>query len=319
MKNKYLIYFVIILIFSSICLGACKEKEEPKKEEDRKPPQSLEQVQELTEEIVNKTIEKDWAASTEKTKELHSKWNEFYPDAQKKGLPKEKTDEFNEDLNRLTELLISKSLSIPKQPDDKKKEEEDKGQKKEAGKEQSKEGSEEQGKEQEQKQEDSKESKDKEEDKKDKEEDKKDPKEAVGKVVPLVTASVQDLIIINSSIEVTRHIPIFMSLFESEVPPDVMKLKYLVRHIDVSSKLQEWEIVSQDIEKVLETWVYIQPKIIEVKDTLAIQIQQSLTELVQVIELKDSTLISIKSDVIIKNIEKVVEEFKKKAEQEEEK
>jgi len=329
MKNRYLIYFVIMVIFVSVFSVSCKKKEEPKKEEDRKPPQSLEQVQELTEEIVKKTVEKDWLLSTEKTKELHMKWNEFYPDAQKKGLPKEKADEFNRDLNRLTDLLISKSLSLAKQKPEGMKEEEgkEKGSKEEGSKEEeSKEDNKEDNKEEngedkgkEQKQDDSKESKDK--DAKDEEEnkDKEDPKKVLEKAVPLVTANAKDLIIINASIELTKHIPIFMSLFESEVPPNVMKLKYLVRHIDVSSKLQKWDIAAVDIKEALETWVYIQPKVIEVKDTLAIQVQQSLTELVEVVELKDSTLTTIKSDVVIKNIEKIVDEFKKKAEQEEEK
>lgn len=306
----------------SFVLCACqKEKEEEEMEkENSRLPQTLEQVEELSEEIVNSTMKKDWAKSTQKVKELHSKWNEFYPEAQKKGLSKDKTDAFNADLNQLTGLLITKTLSITgkdfaedyiKQQENQDTQD-DQTQNQESQDNQEHTNSEDQKhNEQQNSGENPAERNDENQDKNSKEKE-MDPREVIIETAPLALANEDELIIVNASIQVTKHVPVFMSLFEGKIPPDALKLKYLIRHIDISSQLQKWDLASEDMSEALETWIYVQPKVIELKDTLGIQIQQGLTELAEVVSLKDPTLIHIKSSIVIKNLEDTIDEFKNK-------
>ncbi|NLK21656.1 MAG: hypothetical protein GX308_06155 [Epulopiscium sp.] len=58
-----------------------------------------------------------------------------------------------------------------------------------------------------------------------------------------------------------------------------------------------------------EIWPKFQPKIIEKKDSLAIQFNQSILELKEVVKQKDSALTTIKSDIALENIKKMIEIF----------
>lgn len=333
---------IIIILILCIIITGCKDKESEEKEKSdaQSVPSALEQVQQQSDEIVQLTMAKDWAGSLDKVKELQSKWNDLYPDIQKQGAKQEDVDAFVSALNTLTDQLITKTLNLPQKPPEEEKKDE---QKSEQGQEQeSEQGSEGENKEEESQEkesesqdtqekesqgQESEESQDQESgvqekeqgaDSQDKEEEKKDPEKVLKEIDPIINASEEDLVIINSSVEVTRHIPKFMSLFESPVPPDVFKLKYLVRHLYVASKLGDWDTVSADFKSVTETWESVQPKALETDPDLKAKLSQSINELEDVINSENANLTGVKCNFIIEQIESLTKTIKEKEEEKKE-
>ena len=337
MKNKKKIYIFILLFFLCFITG-CNSKEEEEKEsgsENQKPPYALEKVQQLSDEIVNSTMGQDWPGSLDKVKELQTNWNELYPDLQKKGVAKDDVDAFVSDLNTLTDILISKTMNVPQtqqdqgQKDEQQKqepgqnggsgsdqeqqeregsnsqgqeeqgEEEQNGQDEEKQKEQGEEKNE-QGEEKEQEQGDSKEG------------EKKDPQMILEDINPIISVAETDLQIINASVEVTKHIPEFMDLFKSEVPSELYKLKYFIRHLNVSAKLKNWEAVSSDVEEFEDTWNSVKSKVMETDEDMKIKLEQNFNELKDVVNSQNANLTGVKSRLTIENIESVIKNFKEK-------
>lgn len=334
MKRRKII--IIILVLCIIIIG-CKDKEKEEESESQSAPSALEQVQQQSDEIVTLTMAKDWAGSLEKAKELQSTWNELYPDIQKQGVKQEDVDAFVAGLNTLTDNLISKTLNLPQKPAEEEEKDEqspDQEQDSEQASEEEKSGEQEsQG--QERNSEKASEGEDKEEKSEEQEsggqdqeqgtesqgdeEEKKDPKKILDEIDPLLSASEGDLVIINSALEVTKHIPKLMSLFESPIPPDVFKLKYLVRHLYVASKLGDWDTVSSDFNSVKETWESVQPKALETGQNLEIQLAQSINELEDVINSENANLTGVKCNFIIEQIENLAKTIKEKEEEKKEK
>lgn len=350
MRKLKKIYIIFIILLLGIIITGCSDKgsEEEDKSETQSVPSALEQVQQQSDEIVTSTMEKDWAGSLEKAKELQSTWNELYPDIQKQGVKQEDVDAFVASLNTLTDHLISQTLNLSqKSAEEEKKDEQTPGQEQEQKSEQASEGEnkeeesgekESQGQEQEQKSEQASEEENKEENKEEKseeqdsqeqaqstesqsaEQEKKDPKTILSEIDPIISASEEDLVIINSSVEVTKFVPKFMSLFETPVPPNIFKLKYLVYHLHVASKLGDWDIVSADFKSVTETWESVQSKVLETGADLKTQLAQSINELEDVINSENANLTGVKCNFIIEQIKSLTEKIKEKeAKKEEEK
>ncbi len=360
MKNKKYIYIFILLLFLYFIIG-CKGKEEEEKEsgsESQKPPNALEQVQQLSDEIVTSTMGQDWPGSLDKVRELQTKWNELYPDLQKKGVGKEEVDAFVSDMNTLMDALISKTLNLPQKPPEgqvqQNQSKEEEPQKQEQGQEgqqeqgqQSQDGEQEQqdqgseqeqqdqGSEQEQQdqggeqeqqdqggeqeqqdqggeQEQQDQATQEEQGDSDTEEKDKDPKTVLEKMNPIISVAEADLQIINASVEVTKHIPEFMDLFKSEVPSELYKLKYLIRHLNVFAKLKDWEVVSAGLESVEETWNSVKSTVMETDEDMKIKLEQNITELKDVIDSKNANLTGVKSKLTIENIESVIKSIKEK-------
>lgn len=321
-KSKYIYLIIIFLLI--FCIG-CKGGEEEKKndEESKGPPPALEQVRQLTDEIVDGTMAKEWAISLDKTKELQTTWNELFPELQKKGVPVDAVNKFVADMNTLSDYLISKTLNLPQKPSGEEMNKEQ-NQTEEQGQghnneQQSKPEGEEQG---EQKQEEQKTQQndqgDNAESQSSLEEENKNPKEILDKIDPMISVTREDLVIINSSVEVTKHIPEFMALFEGPIPPDVFKLKYLVRHLNVASKLGSWDVVTADFKSLMETWSAVQPKAMEVDPDLKIQLNQGITELNDVIIAQNTNLVGMKCNLIVENIDNLVKKIEDKEKEKEE-
>ena len=340
--RKRICICLLLIILSGIIFSGCKGAEEENKDESNSQsiPSALEQVQQLTDEIVTLTIAKDWAESLDKVNELQSNWNKLYPDIQKQGAKQEDVDAFVSSLNALTDHLITKNLNLLQESAEKEKideqnseqspqqsEEQDPEQSpqqsEEQNPEQSPQQSEEQNPEQSPQQSEEPSSQQSVEQEQDSEQtsdgEKIAPEEVLTEINPIVSASQEDLVIIASSVEVTKNIPKFMSLFKSPVPPDLFKLKYLVRHLSVASKLENWDIVSADFKDIMDTWESVQPKVVEIDANLKTQLVQSIGELEDVISSKNVNLTGVKSNFIIEQIEsltKTIEEKEKNKEKE---
>lgn len=348
-REKIYILIIILILLIGIIITGCEDKEKEKKDksEAQSVPSTLEQVQEQCDEIVESTMAKDWAGSLDKTKELMSTWNSLYPDIQKQGAKQDDVDAFVASLNTLTDHLISKTLNLSqksaeqekKDKQSKEQEKSEQGSEEESKPKESEQASEEESKPKESEQASEEESKPKESEKASEEEskeekssekqeqgaesqgseeEKKDPKKILDEIDPIISASKDDLVIINASVEVTKYLPKFMSLFESPVPPDIFKLKYLVRHLYVASKLEDWDTVSADLKNVTETWESVQPKALEADADLKTQLVQSIDELEDVINSKNANLTGVKCNFILEQIESLAKTIKEKEEKKEE-
>ncbi|NLK98741.1 MAG: hypothetical protein GX272_11815 [Epulopiscium sp.] len=325
MKKHYLFNIVLLLLLSLMLLVGCQKKQEKSNtdsSESNSPPSALEDLQKLSEELIATVSKKDWAGGAEQIKSMHSKWNAFFADAQKKGMPTEKADEFNKDLNTLTTLIISKAMEDSK---DKaaleykktalelertmsKKSESSQGQ---SGGESSggSDGSGGQsggsggqsgnsGQSSQSGHGGGSESSEKE---------LKLPEEALPDSYPLMTATPDELEIAHAAVKLTKHIPYMTELFKTKLPSEILILKYHIRNIKISSKQGKWDEIKKDLEEIDEVWPRLQPKVMEKKDTLAIQFNQSVVELKDVVAQKDSTLTTIKCDIALENIKKISE------------
>lgn len=316
MKKRYIFHILLLLLSLTLLIGCQKSKEKSSSDSssDNSPPPALEDLQELSEEILSTLSKKDWSAGVDQIKSIHSKWNAFFADAQKKGMTAEKADEFNKDLNSLTTLVISKAMEDSKdktaleykktalelekavsQKGDEKQESSgsqsggNSGGNSGGGSSGQQSGSGQGG--------NSEMSK----------EDLKLPEEILPDSYPLMTATPSELEIAHAAVKVTKHIPYMTELFKAKLPPEVLILKYHIRNIKISSKQAKWDDITTDLEKIDEVWPRLQSKIIEKKDTLAIQFNQSIVELKEVIEQKNSTLTTIKCDIALENIKKMSE------------
>lgn len=318
MKKQFLLY-ILLFIFIILMLGCQKSKEKSKNDSSKEnsPPPALEEIQNISEGIITSISKKDWNGSVEQIKSLHSQWNNFFSDAHKKGMTTEKTEEFNKDLNELTNLVISKAMEDSKsqaelnfKKDSLKSEQQlsstdSQGQGGNSG---NKEGSSEGEASSSGSKEGSSGGKSSGSGGENKEEFTL-PEESLPDNFPLMTASPSELKITHAAVKLTKHIPYMTDLFETKIPSEILTLKYLIRDIKISSKQANWELVKEDLKEIEDIWPRLQPKIIEKKESLSIQFNQSLFELKDVVNQKDSTLTTIKSDITLENIKKMTELF----------
>lgn len=338
MRKKVVIcvYILVLILFIGLITG-CKGKEEEEKSERGAPdlPASFDQLQELSDEIVDKTMTKNWAESLDNVKEFQSTWADLYPDLEKQGVSEADVDAFVQDMNILSDLLISKTLNLPqKLPEEKPAPQEE--EKSEDGQDQQQQSEDEPGSKgmQQDSEGDTKKATQSEEEKEPESsdqkteepsegssmtEEKKDPQKVIEEIDPILSATKEELNIINSAVEVTQHLPKFMTSFKNPVPPDMFKLKYLVRHLDVTSKLGDWDMAISDMSNLSSTWSSLQPSAVEASPDLKIQLNQSIEELKDVITSKNANLTGIKSRLVIEQIDAIVKKLKDAEEKEKEK
>ncbi|MPW26819.1 hypothetical protein GC105_13610 [Alkalibaculum sp. M08DMB] len=289
MKRLYIYLFIIVLLFTTITMG-CNRKEEEKKAENEKPPSTMKEFQKLTDQVVESTMEKKWADSLTKTKEIQSKWNELYPDLQKKGISKDNVDSFVKDLNVLSDALIAKTLELPaveiqeesKPPVDEQ----------QSGEEESQQTSAQQSSDENEKKE-------------------QDPEKALLEVDPMLGITQQELVVVDASVELLKHIPNFILLFDAPVPAPVYQLKYLVYNTNLTSKKGNWNETDKTMKEINETWSTVETKALEANEDAKTQIDQSIKELEIVIKQRNERLVGLKSNVTIEVIEKLIEAFEK--------
>ncbi|NLJ88469.1 MAG: hypothetical protein GX327_06800 [Epulopiscium sp.] len=298
MKKKFLLY-LLILICTILMVSCQRSQEKTNKDSDKEHNSSdaFEEIESISEELLLSISKKEWDTSAEQVKSLHSKWNSFFSEAYKKGISAEKAEEFNNDLNELTNLIISKAMEENK----KKADLELKKDTLKLEQQLQKSSSQEQN---------TSSSQEKSSSKEEKKEELTLPEENLPDNYPLLTASPSELKIAHAAVKITKHLPYMSDLFKLKVPSEVLTLKYLIRDIKISSKLGLWDLVNNDLKEIEEIWPRLQGEIVEKKEPLSIQFNQILIELKDVINQKDSTLTTIKSDIALENIKSMTDLFK---------
>ena len=250
-------------------------------------------------------MKKDWPTSLSKVKDLQSKWNELYADLQKKGIAEGNVDSFIKDINKLSDALISKTMTMPKTEETKTQQ----GQQVQQGQQQ---GGQQQGDQQQGDQQQGNQQQGGQQQQVQQQQTEIQPSESqkiLDEVDPTLSANEEELSIINDSIEVMSNLPAFMGLYGGAVPADIYKLKYYVYHISITSKMGNWDEAKASIDKLMETWDNLEMKIAKIDEEQAVQIKQSLKEINTVVEEKNTKLIGLKSNNAIEYIEAVIKTF----------
>lgn len=306
---------LIIVLFS---INGCKDKEKGgTKSQGQKPPSVLQELNRLTEEVVKETMKKDWSASLETTKQIQEKWSELYPELQQKGISSAVVDNFVKDFNDLSDTLIAKTLTLPRKEEEnqemkeKEKSQSSQGQsqdsKNESGGDNSKNSVKSASSSQ-----DSTQSKDgTQQGEEEGKEKSKDPQKSLEEIDPLFDMASDELIIVDNAVELLRHIPNFSSVFDQKVPSDVLRLKYLVYHVNVVSRQAKWLEAEDTITDINSVWDSVEARVLEVDENLKMQISQSLKEVGQVVSLHNQTLVGVKSNSTIEVLKKLVEKMEK--------
>ncbi|MFZ7120501.1 MAG: hypothetical protein ACOWWH_06085 [Eubacteriaceae bacterium] len=302
MKKIYLVLVICILISTTMMgCNSNKEEDDENKSESKVMPSSLEQIQQLSDEIITATMTKEWAVGLDKSRELQKTWNVLYPELQKNGVAKENVDGFVEDINLLTDYLMVQTLKLPES----KASNESQGDSTEQDNKEEDDSSKEQ---EESSNTENSETKSSDEEKL----EESDPKKILGKIDPINSATKEELIIINSAVEVTKYLPRFMSLFESPVPTGIFKIKYYAHHLNISTKMEKWDFVSEDISSIIEIWNSLKMTESELDEEAKVQLTQNIKELKDVVDSKNSNLIGMKSTIIIEYIEELIKNINEK-------
>lgn len=308
MKKTFSVYILLICI-TLIIFSGCKGKDQDKSQKgENKAPQALEDVQTLSDEVVKAAMIKDWPTSLSKAKELQTKWNELYADLQKKGISETNVDSFIKDINKLSDALISKTMTMPKTEVTKTEGGQQQLQQQQ-GNQQNQQQGDQQNQQQGSQQQGSQQQGNQQQGQQQTEIQPSKSQKILDEVDPTLSASEEELSIINDSIELMSSIPTFMGMYGGTVPADIYKLKYYVYHISITSKMGNWDEAITSINKMMEIWDNMELKISKIDEEQAIQIKQSLKELNTVVEERSLRLIGLKSNNAIEYIESAIKSF----------
>ena len=133
------------------------------------------------------------------------------------------------------------------------------------------------------------------------------PAEIMEKYNKILQTSNNDLRISHAAIQLTKHISNFLTLYDTNISPSILRLKYYIRDIQNTSLQENWEIAQKDLQKIKELWPIIQPKVIKDKEDLSLQFTQSILDLEKIILDQNKQLIPIKCEIVLSNIDKISE------------
>ena len=91
-------------------------------------------------------------------------------------------------------------------------------------------------------------------------------------------------------------------LFETQVPPEIHRLRYNLNAILLQIKASDWTAAKLHLHELQEEWKYAQPRMTEADPGLTSQFDYSLTDLEQVVSKEDGSLAEIKARICLNNL-----------------
>ncbi|NMA82759.1 MAG: hypothetical protein GX962_02720 [Epulopiscium sp.] len=327
-KNTCYLLTILFLATAFLLSTGCEKKKDPKSSDQKtEKPVSLNELMQLSEELITMTDQKRWNEASEKLKTMHTKWNQFYSQGQKLGITSDQASAFGQDLNQVTHLIINKSMEemkknialeyekaqIKLEMQKNMSSSSQKGQQQESGQSGTQGGgggsmggtqgnssggsnggsasSQTEGGSSNSAQAITIEL----------------PEEVLRKYEAALHPSSNDLQISDSIIQLSKHIPHFLSLYEEGIASSVLRLKYYVRDIKISGLQNDWARSEEDLKKLKEIWSLVQSSIMKDKEEVMLQFAQSIVDIEEMIKEKDAQLLSLKSDIALDNIEKMTD------------
>lgn len=101
------------------------------------------------------------------------------------------------------------------------------------------------------------------------------------------------------------HYPPFFNLYKHYAPPEIKKLKFLTRQIILDSQIQNWHDVDRLLVDVKTTWLTAKSRMENADMVLNEKIDYAIDDLTDVANQKKSSLVRLKGDILLQNLEQV--------------
>ena len=113
--------------------------------------------------------------------------------------------------------------------------------------------------------------------------------------------------------ELYRFLPDFYELYNTKYPPEIDRLKFAAKKVKLISEKNDYDNIATTMDYLLEKWEKAKPKLDKESIDTINKFDLALSDLKESIKSKDKTIIQIKSEVLIKIIDKLTEEPKQES------
>lgn len=121
-----------------------------------------------------------------------------------------------------------------------------------------------------------------------------------------------------SSIELTKYLSDFYSLYKTDVPPELDKYRFAIKKINILSEKENFNDAASTYKYFEDTWSASKPKLPKEVNTIMHKFEFALKDLKNAINAKSKTIVSAKCEMfttLIDELEKSIKEAKQKEEQ----
>lgn len=132
-----------------------------------------------------------------------------------------------------------------------------------------------------------------------------------------LTKSIDNEDVFQSLLDVTqlyKYLPDFYLTYTSESPPEIGKIKFAVKKIQLLSEKKNYEGAKEVLEYLKGVWMLTRPKLNEKSKDMINQIEFATSDLNTAIEEKNDTIVKAKTEIILKVSEKLEKANGKKEE-----
>lgn len=121
-----------------------------------------------------------------------------------------------------------------------------------------------------------------------------------------------------SSIELSKYLSDFYSLYKTDIPPELDKYRFAVKKIKLLSEKESFDNAATTYKYLEDTWGSSKPKLPKEVNTIMHKFEFALKDLKNAINAKSKTIVNAKCEMFIKlidELEKSIKEAKQKEEQ----
>lgn len=121
-----------------------------------------------------------------------------------------------------------------------------------------------------------------------------------------------------SSIELTKYLSDFYSLYKTDVPSELDKYRFAIKKINLLSEKESFNDAASTYKYLEDTWSTSKPKLPKEVNTIMHKFEFALKDLKNAINAKSKTIVSAKCEMfttLIDELEKSIKEAKQKEEQ----
>ncbi|MDD3840078.1 MAG: hypothetical protein PHP06_05835 [Clostridia bacterium] len=109
----------------------------------------------------------------------------------------------------------------------------------------------------------------------------------------------------ESANELYQYVPDFLKLYKHNAPPELKKIKYHAQKILLLGENNRWDQTNSNLSQINELWNSSKNKVKKENQGTAQKISLSIKDFEQAVNKKNSEILKIKSEILIKNIESV--------------
>lgn len=106
-------------------------------------------------------------------------------------------------------------------------------------------------------------------------------------------------------------LPDFLQLYEGKVPPDLLRLRCLVRDVSLKVEADDWPGSEKDLAKISSVWSRVRAEAKGAKEGDASKIQYAITDLDDAVKARDKIVVMVKGNILEKNVDALIDSLQK--------